>query len=371
MKVSCGKRALLDGLHKVSRVVSARSTLPILSNVLVEAAKGEMKLAAYDLAVATTTSVEAEVTRAGAITLPARLLVDIISALPDAEVILTGEPEKSQLTVECHRSRYVLNGLPAEEFPTIPALEDKGLVTMPQSLLKEMIQQTAFATSEEEMRPVMTGVLFLIEDKTLTLVATDTFRLAARTIDVECDSQARVRVVVPAKAMRELARLLGEEGDADISASSNQVQFVMPQATLISSLIEGMFPDHKAVIPSEWVNRVTAERVELEAALRRAQLVARENNNRVQLKVRSNAMDVVAVSSGVGEAREQVNIALEGEEVDITFNVRFLIEPLAVMESEQAVIEMRGSSNPALIRPAEGADYRYVIMPLHLGAEQY
>lgn len=404
MKFICGKSELVDAIHRVGRVITGRTTLPILNNILltpketVSAGAGPgIQLAAYDLKLAIRTSFIAASAEPPGIAVPARLFSDIVSALPGEEVSFESDPQSSRAKVSSGRSVFNLHGMPSQEFPSLPELPDEPTFTLPQGQLKEMIRQTQFSSAKEETRPPMTGTLFLLENDFLTLVTTDTYRLAARTCSLPPEGSrtgegkpdkpirqkevGQVRIIVPTRALLEMERLLssGEE-EVKIAMGTNLAQFTFDNTVLVSNLIEGHFPDHTQVIPTEWENRITLKTKEFESALRRVELVARENANRVILRAQDGSLQgetpqggtlrLSAITQGVGEAEEEIDVNLEGEGLTIGFNVRYLIEVLSVIEAEEVRLSLRGSTNPGLVEPVSDMDYKYVLMPIHLREEE-
>ena len=332
-------------------------------------------MAAYDLKLAIRTFLPVAGVEPPGIALPSRLFSDIISALPEEEITLESDPETSRARVTCGRSTYNLHGMPAQEFPSLPELPGEATLVLEQGTLKEMIRQTEFASAKEETRPPMTGTLCLLEGGCLTMVTTDTYRLAARRQQLgkgQSPEAVATKAIVPTRAMQEFERLLGtEEGEARVTLGTNLAQFDLGgTTTLVSNLIEGHFPDHTQVIQPEWQSRVVVDTRELESALRRVELVARENANRVILKISESSMELRAASQGVGEGTEEVNVELEGESLTMGFNARYLIEVLSVLDAEKCRLVLRGSTNPGIVEPVSEVDYKYVLMPVILREEE-
>jgi len=297
-----------------------------------------------------------------------------MSALPAEEVKLETEEHTEMAVLTCARSNYRIHTQPAHEFPSLPEVEQGRKITLPQELLRTMIRQTGFASTEEETRPIMTGTLFLLKEGRLTLVATDTYRLAARTEEVPSTGgkgEKEVRAVVPTRCLREVERLLeGAQEEVGLTFGATHVRFEIHDTTVTSALIEGHFPDHTAVIPTDYYNRIRVNRKEFEEALRRAQIVAKENSNKIVLRTKGGTMSVEASSPGIGQMREETPVELEGDEVVISFNARFLLDALGVMGSEQADLELKGAASPGLLKPTGDEDYSYVLMPIHIPSEE-
>lgn len=371
MKFACGKQELVDAIHKVGRVITTRTTLPILNNILLTSVEGGIQLAAYDLKLAIRTFLPIASSEPSGIALPSRLFSEIVSALPDDEVALETDPQTSRARVTCGRSSYNIHGMPSQEFPSLPELPEEPTLTLPQETLKGMIRQTEFASAKEETRPPMTGTLCLLDANSLTMVTTDTYRLAARREPLEKghkEEAVPMKAIVPTRALQELERLLGTgKEEVRVTFGSNLAQFAVGEGTvLVSNLIEGHFPDHTQVIQPEWQNRATVNTRELEGALRRVELVARENANRVVLRIKENSVELQAVTQGVGEGTEEINVKLEGEGITVGFNARYLIEALSVLDAEECRLVLRGSTNPGMLEPVSQVDYKYVLMPIIL-----
>ena len=383
MKFVCGKNELVDAIHKVGRVITARTTLPILNNILLGPVEGGIQLAAYDLKLAIRTFLPVSGVEAPGIALPSRLFAEIASALPGDEVTVESDPQTSRARITCGRSTYNIHGMPSQEFPSLPELPGEPTLVIREGTLKEMIRQTEFASAKEETRPAMTGTLCLVEDGHFTMVTTDTYRLAARREPLGKEQKKEavsIKAIVPTRAMQEMERLLkGGDEEVQVTFGTNLARFSLggdsasvgqPATVLVSNLIEGHFPDHGQVIQTDWQTRVSVKTKEFEAALRRVELVARENANRVILRIAEGSMELQAVTQGVGEGSEEVNVKLEGNPLTVGFNARYLIDALAVIESEECWLVLRGSTNPGMIQPVSEMDYKYVLMPVILREEE-
>jgi DNA polymerase-3 subunit beta len=383
VKVFCRRKDLYEGVQTVGRVVSARSTLPILSHILLQASEDRLRLVATDFEIGMDVTVPASVDVEGAVTVPARLLIDILGSLPDTDVALSVD-ENNVIELKCLRSEYVLRGLPAQEFPKLPEVEDGRAVEVEQALLRQLINETIFAVSTDETRALLTGALAVLGDGFIKMVATDTHRLAVSTMpaptvvlgagEEEEGPGFDSGVIVPARALRELARVLDvEDGPKlQIHATRNQILFRMEGMSLVSRLIDGQFPNFERVIPKECQKRLVLNAQELLAALRRASsILPRESANRVVLRtVEEGLVDITAEAGEVGRAHEQIEARHEGDAVEIAFNVRYLIDMLSITEAESVVIELTGALNPGVMKPVfegevpEGRAYLYVLMPM-------
>lgn len=383
MKVFCRRKDLFEGVQTVGRVVSGRSTLPILSHILLQATEDHLRLVATDFEVGMDIAVPATVNIEGAVTVPARLLGDILGSLPDSEVSLSVD-ENNVVELKCLRSEYVLRGLPAQEFPKLPEVQGGRSVEVEQAVLRQLITETSFAVSTDETRALLTGALTVLGEGFIKMVATDTHRLAVSTMPAptvvlsaeegEAEPGFDGGVIVPARALRELARVLDAEAGAklQVHVTRNQILFHMEGMSLVSRLIDGQFPNFERVIPKECQKRLVINSQELLAALRRASsILPRESANRVVMRTNEEGLvDITAEAGEVGRAHEQIEARREGDEVEIAFNVRYLIDMLSITEAESVVIELTGALNPGVMKPVsegeepEGRTYLYVLMPM-------
>jgi DNA polymerase III subunit beta len=363
MKFNVSKDKLLEGLSYVQNVVSTRTTLPILSNVLLQASEGEIRLTTTDLDVGVRGSVEAQVERSGATTLPARRLFSIVRELPAAEIYVDVD-SKNLASIRSGPSYFKILGLPEEEFPPLPRFDDAKIFTIAQKDLKDGLKKTSYAISTDETRYVLNGTLFSFKDNKLTLVATDGRRLALVDLELEFPRSQEIDVIVPTKAVMELQRLVKDEGDVKVSIGENQIAFEINQTLLVSKLIEGNYPNYRQVIPSEAKERVTLERETLLNAVRRVALLASEKSNSVKLSFSKGNIDIVATTPDVGEARESLVVMYKGREFSIAFNPEFLMAPLRNLSTDEVYLDLIDEMSPGVIKIA--GPFLYVLMPMRL-----
>src|SRR5438045_6911400 len=292
MKFSATKEKLLEGLQQVQNVVSTRTTLPILSNVLLQAKEGAVHLTTTDLDVGVRGSFEANVDKVGATTLPARRLFTIIRELPSSEIAIEVDG-KNAASIRSGQSFFKILGLPEEEFPPLPKFENAKVVTMRQKDLHEGLRKTSYAISTDETRYVLNGVLFSFKENKLTLVATDGRRLAMADIELEFPRSHEADIIVPTKAVTELQRLL-TDGEVKVSVGTGQIAFDLNNTLLVSKLIEGNYPNYKQVIPTEAKERVTLERETFLNSLRRVSLLASDKSNSIKLNFSKNNIEITA-----------------------------------------------------------------------------
>ena len=367
MKFSSNRRVLYEGLENVVRAVAPRTTLPILNNVLLEAKGDQLRLVATDLEMGMECLMPVQEVGEGAVTVPAKVLNEVIGSLPDAEVTLTTD-ERQVLSINCGKSQYAIHGLPAEEFPGLPLVGKEVTFSTNHHLLREMIKRTAFAASVDETRAMLTGVLVIWNGKELKLVATDTYRMAIATSAVEGEVEQEVRVIVPARAMHELQRLLdgGEEAQVRVSIGENQVQFDFDHLRLVSRLIEGQFPNFERVVPENNEKFLYLKRVDLLTALRRAHIMARAEASKLIFRTQDGLLTIKAESPELGMAYEEIEARLQGEAVEIAFNAEYLIQALSVMEAEEVEFGLSGAFNPGVLKPSGDPGYLYMVMPMQM-----
>jgi DNA polymerase-3 subunit beta len=368
MNLTIAKDQLLAGLQSVQNVVSTRTTLPILSNVLLKAEGNRLELTATDLDVTIMCAVEATVKKAGATTIPVKKLFGIARELSAVEIDLEVD-DKNVCALRAGSSFFKIRGLGAEEFPPLPKFKEDKKATVTQERVKGMLKKTSFAISTDESRYVLNGIFFSLKEHKLTMVATDGRRLALVDEEVDLPVSGQGEFIVPAKAVNELNRLLAEKGDLEIKYSENQAAFTLKDekgnATLvITKLIEGNYPNYRQVIPGEAKERVTLSREEFLHALRRAELMTSEKQNSVKLCFSKNNLAITANSPDVGEARESMAINYKGKEITVAFNPGYVIEPLNALTTDEIYFELIDELSPGVIKI--NGPFLYVVMPMRL-----
>ena len=363
MKFTISKEALLEGLNQVQHVVSTRATLPILSNVLIEATGGRLKLTTTDLDVGVSGSVEAEIAKEGTTTLPVKRLVSIVAQLPASEVEVSVDT-KNHASIKCGPSFFKIIGLGEDEFPPLPQFEDATEFKIGQGVLHDAIKKTSYAISTDETRYVLNGIYVAFNEGKMTFVATDGRRLAMVENDLEYPASNETEIIIPSKAVNELQRMLGSEGDAVVRLSGNQISFEVGGSVIVSKLIEGNYPNYKQVIPGERKERVTINREEFFNTVRRVSLLTSESSNSVKLTFSKGNIDVQANSKDIGEAKEPVVADYDGDEFAIAFNPEFLMAPLKNLGEETIYLDLIDGMSPGVVR-IEGS-FLYVIMPMRV-----
>src|ERR1700747_3606507 len=361
MKFSVSKDKLLEGLSTVQNVVSTRTTLPILSNVLLQASDGEIRLTTTDLDRGVRGAIEAQVERTGATTLPARRLFAIVRELPASEIYVDVD-SKNFASIRSGSSFFKILGLPEEEFPPLARFDEAKEFSIGQKELKDGLKKTSYAISTDETRYVLNGVLFSFKENKLTLVATDGRRLALVDLELEFPRSQELEIIVPTKAVSELQRLVREEGDAKITIGENQIAFELNRTLLVSKLIEGNYPNFRQVIPSEAKERIKLERETFLTAVRRVSLLAGEKS--VKLIFTKSNIDIVANTPEVGEAKESLPVMYQGREYSIAFNPEFLMAPLRNLSEEEIYLDLIDELSPGVIKIA--GPFLYVLMPVRL-----
>jgi DNA polymerase III subunit beta len=371
MKLSIAKEQLLNGLQAVQNIVSTRTTLPILSNVLARAEGNRLELTATDLDVTICCAVEASVKSGGAGTIPVKKLFGISRELTNPEIDIEID-DKNVCSLRSGASFYKINGLAAEEFPPLPQFAEKKRITLGQEKLRGMLRKTSFAISTDETRYVLNGVLFSLKDHKISLVATDGRRLALVDDELDLPAESEGEFIVPTKAINELVRLLQATGEVEIKSTENQVSFNLKDekgfsVLLISKLVDGNYPNYRQVIPSETKERITMAREELLHALRRAEIMTSEKANSVKLSFTKNNLAITANSPEVGEARESLAINYKGKEMAIAFNPTYLMDPLKALEEDEVFLELNDELSPGVVKV--NGPFLYVIMPMRMSSD--
>jgi len=352
MKFSVAKEKLLEGLQQVQNVVSTRTTLPILSNVLLQAHGDEIHLTTTDLDVGVRGSCEADVEKEGATTLPARRLFNIVRELPSSEIQVDVNG-KNAASIRSGQSFFKILGLPEEEFPPLPKFEDAKVVTIKQKDLRDGLRKTSYAISTDETRYVLNGVLFSFKDNKLTLVATDGRRLAMVEIELEFPRSHEADLIIPTKAVTELQRLLTDDGEIKVSMGSGQIAFDLNKTLLVSKLIEGNYPNYRQVIPSEAKERIKLERETFLNSLRRVSLLASDKSHSIKLNFGKNNIDITATTPEVGEAKESIAVAYKGRDFSIAFNPEFLMAPLRALTEDEVFLDLHRRNEPGSFKNSD------------------
>jgi DNA polymerase III subunit beta len=377
MKVYVKQQQLAHCVSMVSRAVSPRSTLPVLSNILVKTDDGRLRLSATNLELGITCWIGARIENEGAITVPARTFTDLVGNLPSEQVELTLDNHTQTLNVRCGTSVTDIKGIDAEEFPPIPEPKIEEGVPLNVVNFKEMVQQVAFAASTDEARPVLTGVLLKLDGDHITMAATDGFRISIREDEIPNAAPQPLEAIIPARALVELSRIIGGADDTLIMTfpqDRGQVIFHMDDIELASQLIEGSFPDYRAIVPQNFKTHTLLSTTGLLKACKQAEIIAREGTNVARLNIipetdeaSPGVLEISAQSEQTGSAEVLVDASVDGVPLLVAFNVRFLREALEVIKGDNVWLETNAANTPGLIRPQGDDHFRHIIMPMHIG----
>lgn len=377
MKVTVLQENLARGLSIVSRAVSPRSTLPVLSNVLIATDEGRLRLSATNLELGITCWIPARIDENGSTTVPARTFSDLVNTLPGDQVQLTLDAKTQTLHVKSGTSNNDIKGIDAQEFPPLPTPEMKDAVQLNVADFKEMIHQVAFAASTDEARPVLMGVLMNVEKDKVTMAAADGFRLSVRKAQLSQPVAQPINVIIPARALTELARVASDGEESIymvIPKSRGQVLFRVKDVEVVSQLIEGTFPDYQQIIPRSHKTRTLVSTAALLKACKQAEIFAREGSNVARLDIKQSngemqpsEVEISATSEETGKNETIVEATVDGSGVLIAFNVKFLREALEVIKTPNVALEMSAPNAPGVIKPVGDDNFLHVIMPMHLG----
>jgi DNA polymerase-3 subunit beta len=379
VRLSCQQDDLQRALGHVSRAVARKSTLPVLGNILLASDAGRLKLAATNLEIAVTAWIDAEIVEEGSITVRADLLTDFVASLPADRVEVDLDRRTLSLSVVCARSKAHIKGIPAEDFPSLPSISDLDVTArIDPAILRETVGQVAFAAATDDSRPVLAGVLLEFEGDTLTMAAADGFRLSVRRTGLDAASSDSLSVVVPARALTELARIIGDQTEPlAVSVTPNRSQLLVRAESIefLSRLIDGHFPDFRQIVPKQYGTRLVVGRDEFLSAARRAKLFAQSSNDVVRIQMKPGEADldpgcatVSANAAETGDNEDTLEAQVEGPEAQIAFNGRYLTDVLSVMKGHEVALEMTGSNAAGVLRSVGTDEFTHVIMPMVIGS---
>lgn len=366
MKFTIMRQNLHSGLAAVSASIPTKTTLPVLSNILFEAKDDGVWMSGTDLDVAVRVKALADVKEPGSLTAPGKKLQEITRELPDQTVEVSTRGE--QIELKCGRSHFKLNGLPADEFPTIPEVDFSKGVTVPGKDLNGLIHHTSFAVSTEESRPILNGVLWELRDGEMKMVATNGHRLARMGIKVESTGTPSVDFIVPPAALAQVQRLFKDDDMLEVARSGNHLGFRANSTEVYTRLIEGSYPNYDQVIPRDNDKVATIVKKDLEAAVRRMAVVASDQTHRIRLKFEPGRLHLNVLTPDLGEGHDEIEIEYEGDEIEIGFNANYLLEVLRYMPSDEVKVAFKAPEQAATVEPAgdDAADYLCLVMPLRL-----
>jgi DNA polymerase-3 subunit beta len=377
MKVTVLQENLARGLGVVAKAVSPRSTLPVLANVLIASDEGRLRLSATNLEMGITCWVPARIDEEGSTTVPARTFSDLVGTLPGDQVLLKLDPQTQTLNVRGGSSTNDIKCIDAQEFPPMPVPDFDGAVQINVGDFREMIHQVAFAASSDEARPVLMGVLLQVEKDKLTMAAADGFRLSVRKAVLSTPSSAPVSAIVPAQALKELARVATDSEEPIymiLPKGRGQVVFRIKDVEVVSQLIDGTFPDYQQIIPRSYKSRTLVSTSSLLKACKQAEIFAREGSNVARLNIKSSQgemqpseLEISATSEETGKNETIVEATVDGGGLLIAFNVKFLREALEVIRTPNVALETSAPNAPGVVKPVGDDQFLHVIMPMHLG----
>ena len=365
MKLSAKREALLKPLQAVIGVVERRQTMPILANVLLVAKDGALAITGTDLEVELVASAEVEVDAGGEVTVPGRKLLDICRALPEgAELAISLSGEK--LSVRSGRSKFMLTTLPAAEFPIVEDINAAQRIEVEQGMLLRLLEKTHFSMAQQDVRYYLNGLLLETGKQQLRAVATDGHRLAMCQIALEDSESEEHQVIVPRKGVLELQRLMSGEGQVTLEFGSNHIRVQLEGIRFTSKLIDGRFPEYERVIPQDTSNQLVADRLVFKGALQRTAILSNEKYRGIRLVIRDNGVVLQAHNPEQEEAEEEIEVEYSGDDIEIGFNVNYLVEALSAIETEEVTLALVDSNASCLLREPGNDDCKYVVMPMRL-----
>ena len=373
MHVTCLRENLSRGLANVSRAVASRATLPVTQNVLLESDNGQLKLTATNTEISISTWIGAQIEGEGSITVPARMLTDFVNSLPGQTVKIDFQNDPVGVIVTCDKFNGTINGIAAEEFPPIPTVEGGSSVTIPADTFRGALERVVFAAATDDSRPVLTGVKVELADDSFTLAAADGFRLAVETGKLGTSVETEVGVIVPAKTLAEVERLLGDGSSSvelSIDANGRSAKFRLDTSEVVTALVQGTFPDYEKLIPTSYGTKATVDLSSMVQATRAASIFARDGSGIIRVIVSPGGDDgagsvkVISRAEEVGSNENELDAKVEGEETKVAFNSKFLMDVLNVMNGDDVDLETTTPSSPGVFRSENHQGYTHVVMPM-------
>lgn len=364
MKLNVDQKELSKAINIVQKGISSKTTLPILSGILLRAKENTLTLTGTDLEIGIETSVECNILKEGNIVITSRIFGEIIKKLPDLPVDIEVD-EKQNVHIRCGLSKFNIQGQTSEEYPRLPQIDHEDYFELPKDLLKNMIRQTIFATAQDETRPILTGALLEIVEGKISLVALDGYRLALKSAQV--DYSKDIKVVIPSKTLNEVNKILeDDDSDVKIVCTDSHIIFILSGTIITSRLLEGQFLNYKDIIRNDYKSRVRVKAQDIKNSIERASLLAREGkNNLVKLEFLDDKL-VITSNSEIGDVYEEIPITLEGDDIEIAFNSKYILDGIRIIDSEDITMDLVSSVNPCIIKPADDENYTYLILPVRL-----
>ena len=366
MKIICNQKLLANKIGIVQKAINSKTTLDLLKGVLIVTKQDEIILKGYDLEIGIESHVSAEVIQEGSIVINSKLFGDIIRKLPDSFVEIETD-EDNNVYINCLNSKFKIKGDSAKEYPQIPDVNEDKLYSIPQDVLKSMIKQTVFATSQDQTKPILMGEVLEIVDGDISLVAIDGYRLAVRSCKID-NITNNAKVIIPGKALNDVNSLLSSEEEVKVGFNEKNAIFIINDTKIVTRLLEGEFIDYKKLCPREYNSKIKLKTKDLLNSIERASLLSQsEKNNLIKLSIRDNVMAITS-NTDKGNVYEEVNLELTGEYLDIAFNSRYFLEGLKNIDSEEIFIEFTTNINPCIIRPADDVKYTYLLLPVRISS---
>lgn len=364
MKFTCEKSSLQEAINIVQKAVTGKSTMPILEGILIDAQNDELIFTGSDKDLSIQTKVKADIFQEGKIVVDSKLIGEIIRKLPN-DIVEIDTIEENTIEIVCKKSKSNLVCMNADEYPEISEIEENESINIPEIVLKNMIKSTIFAVAQDETRPILTGILFETEDSNLNLVALDGYRLALKSVNTACENN--ISKVIPGKTLTEVSKILSDsDNEINLAFSDNHILFSIGNTKIVSILLAGEFIKYRSIIPDEYNLRVTVKRGELLESIERASLIAKDSNtNLIKLEINEENM-VITSNSQLGKVREEINIILQGEPLQIAFNSKYLIDVLKNAETEEVVMEFSSSVSPCIIKNKDNDSSIYLVLPVRL-----
>ncbi len=366
MKITCSKINLLDGVNTVLKAVSSRTTLPILQCILLQASNEGFRLVGNDLELGIESKIEANINESGSVALEARMFADIVKKLPDNDIVISVD-EKNLTTIICEKSKFIISGQPGSEFIHLPEVPKENSFSIDQLTLKDMIRQTIFSIALEEIRPIFTGELLECKDNILNIVSVDGYRVSIRNIliDKEIDD---FKLVIPGKTLNEISKILYSDDQSFINIyyTDRHILFEVDNSLIVSRLLEGEFPKYDQMFSKDYETLISVNRKNLIHSLERAALITREaKKNPIKMKIDDKSL-IITSNTEIGNVYEEIEIYREGNQLDIAFNPKYLIDALKVIDDELVNFQFTSALNPCIIKQTEGNDYKYLILPIRM-----
>ena len=360
----CEKQKLQEAISIVTKAITGKTTMPILEGIYINANKDGLTLIGSDMDVSIETKLSADVLEIGKIVIDARIFSEIIRKLPNSEVKIE-TLENNIIQITCEKSVFNLVYMDGEDYPSLPSINENLTVEVPQNILKNMIKGTAFAIAQDETRPILQGILFEVKNKTLNLVALDGYRLAVKSEFLDNDNE--IEVVIPGKTLNEVSKILEDISDiVRITFTNNHILFNLNETKVISRLLDGKYVNYESLLPQEYKILINVDKQELQSCIERASLMAKDgNSNLIKLDVQEDIL-VITSNSQLGKVREEVSINMQGGDIQIAFNSRYLLDVLKNMEDDEVVMQMTSSVSPCVIKGKNMENAKYLVLPVRL-----